>query len=110
LVIVGALTPPIFAAEVTGELVDHECYLKDKLKNVGSGHQDCATLCALKGQTLAVVTEKGEVYEIAGDVTKDNNSALMPHMSHRVVLTGEVVDKDGKRTIVATDVRMAGKR
>ena len=108
--VVGSLVVPALAAEITGELVDHVCYLKDKLNNRGPGHQDCATLCALKGQKLAIVTDKGEIYEISGNVTKDNNALLAPHMSHRVILSGEIVEKDDKREIVASDVRMAGKR
>jgi hypothetical protein len=31
-------------------------------------------------------------------------------MSHRVVVTGEIAEKDGKKTITANEVRMASKR
>jgi hypothetical protein len=101
-----------FAAEatLTGELVDVVCYTKDKVKNVGVVHQDCATQCAMKGQPLAVVTDSGELYTIAGDLTHDNNAMLAPHMSHRVVVSGEVSEKDGHKIITATNVKMAGPR
>src|SRR6202011_1622734 len=77
----------LFAAEstVTGELVDVACYTKDSVKNVGVVHQDCATLCAMKGEPLAVVTDKGDLYTIVGDLTHDRNAMVAPHMSHRVV-------------------------
>lgn len=101
---------PVLAAEVTGELVDQACYMKDKQNSVGVGHQDCATLCALKGQTVAIVTDRGEVYAIAGELAEDKNARLVPHMSHRVVVTGEIVEKGGKKTITANEVRMAPKR
>src|SRR5689334_1511746 len=110
-ILVTAFAAPLVAeSSITGELVDVACYTKDKAKNVGVTHQDCATLCAMKGQPLAVVTDKGEVYTIAGDLTKDNNALLAPHMSHRVTLIGEVSDKDGRKIITATNVKMAGPR
>jgi len=104
--------PPAFAADVTitGELVDQGCYVKDKVKNRGVAHQDCATNCAMKGQTAALVTDDGEVYAVAGDLTKDNNMMLAPHMSHRVVLTGAVSEKDGGKVINATTIKMAPPR
>ncbi len=100
-----------WAAEtITGELVDLDCYTKDKVKNVGVTHQDCATMCAMKGQAVAVVTDKGEVFTIAGELTDGHNALLAPHMSHRVVLTGEVSEKDGHKVIHATSLKMAGPR
>jgi hypothetical protein len=102
---------PAFAADVTvtGELIDQTCYLKDK-NNVGVGHEDCAVMCAMKGQTVALVTDKGEVFAVAGELTSDNNAILAPHMSHRVVLTGVIVEKDGKKVITATSLKMAPPR
>src|SRR6266566_2563606 len=103
---------PAFAADVsiTGELVDQTCYVKDKTANRGVAHQDCATNCAMKGQTVAIVTDDGQVYAVAGDLTKDKNMILAPHMSHRVVLTGDVSEKDGVKIINATTLKMAPPR
>ena len=109
LILLGAAAPT-FAADVTGELVDQTCYMKDKHKNIGVGHQDCATLCALKGQTLAVVTDSGEVIAITGDLTANKNAQMVPHMSHRVVVSGEISEKDGAKMINGTQIRMAAKR
>jgi hypothetical protein len=108
LVLVVGVIVPVFGAEITGELVDQTCYAKDKANSVGVGHEECAMTCAMKGQTVAVVTDKGEVFAIAGELAKDNNAVLVPHMSHRVVVTGEIVEKDGAKTITAVAVKMAG--
>lgn len=104
-----ALSAPIVAAEktITGELIDHACYTKDA-KRVGDGHRDCAMTCAKKGSPVALLAEDG-VYMIAGDLTKDNNAALVPHMSHTVEVTGEVTEKDGKKTITAASLKMVKK-
>ena len=102
--------PAAAEVELTGELVDQACYLKDKKTNTGVNHQDCATRCAMKGDQVALVTEKGEVLAVTGELTSDNNALLALHMSHRVILTGEVVDKDGKKTIVASSLKMAPAR
>jgi phosphoserine phosphatase len=103
---------PLPAAEVqlTGELVDQACYLKDKKANVGVSHQDCATRCAMKGDQVALVTDGGEVIAVTGELTADHNALLALHMSHRVVLTGEVIEKDGKKAIAATMLKMAPPR
>jgi hypothetical protein len=106
-----AIAAPSFAqTSITGELVDQTCYLKDKSKNVGVGHEDCAVMCAMKGQQVALVTDAGELYLLAGDLTKDNNAVLAPHMSHRVVLTGDISEKDGKKVITVKTLKMAPPR
>jgi hypothetical protein len=110
LVTLAAMPLPAAEVNLTGELVDLACYLKDKKANTGVGHQDCATRCAMKGDQVALVTDSGEVFAVTGELTTDNNALLALHMSHRVVLTGEVVEKDGKKTIVATMLKMAPPR
>ena len=104
-----ALATPGFSAELIGELVDRACYMEDSVNNVGVGHQNCAGACALKGQPVALVTDNGEVYTVIGELTEDNSTQLVPHMSHRVVLSGEIIDSGGKKSINATEVTMAVK-
>ena len=94
---------------VKGELVDQACYMKDKVKNVGAAHQECAQTCAKKGQPVALVTEDGKIYTVTGDLAMNMNAKLVPHMSHTVELTGDVNEKDGKMMIAATDLKMARK-
>jgi hypothetical protein len=102
------------AAEVTGVLVDEACYTKDKA-NTTNAHkgmgETCAQACAKKGNTVALVTEKGDVIEVMpmGDLAGDNNAKLVPHMSHKVTLTGDVMDVKGKKMIHATALKMISK-
>jgi len=105
---------PALAAEVTGVLVDEGCYTKDKA-NTTNAHkgmgETCAQACAKKGNTVALVTEKGDVIEVMpmGDLAGDNNAKLVPHMSHKVTLTGDVMDVKGKKMIHATELKMISK-
>lgn len=102
------------AAEVTGVLVDLACYTKDKA-NTTNAHAAmdaaCAQACARNGNTVALVTEKGEVYEVMtlAGLAGEKNAKLVPHMSHTVTLTGDVVDAKGKKTIHATALKMVKK-
>lgn len=110
------LSSPAFAAEVTGVLVDLACYTKDKA-NTTNAHkgmgETCAQACAKKGATVALVTDKGEVYEVMtmGGLAGENNAKLVPHMSHTVTLTGDVTDSKDKKTkmIHATALKMVAK-
>jgi len=87
---------PVFAADVTGVLVDEACYNSSKA-NITNAHKDmgetCATDCAKKGNQVALVTKTGEVYQVMamGTLAGEKNAKLVPHMSHTVTLTGDVV-------------------
>jgi hypothetical protein len=104
------------AAEVTGVLVDKACYSKDKA-NTTNAHKGmgeaCAQACAKKGAPVALVTEKGEVYDVMtmGDLAGENNAKLVGHMSHTVTLTGDIVDSADKKSkmIHATALKMVSK-
>ena len=105
-----------FAEDVTGVLVDLACYTKDKANttNAHKGMGDtCAQACAKKGGTVALVTEKGDVYEVMtmGGLAGENNAKLVPHMSHTVTLTGDVMDSKDKKTkmLHATALKMISK-
>jgi len=97
---------------VTGVLVDKACYTKDKA-NTTNDHKGmgatCAQDCAKKGQPVALVTDKGDVYDVTGDLAANKNEKLVAHMSHTVSLTGEVTDAGGKKTIAATALKMVSK-
>jgi len=81
--IVLGLAVPSFAAEVTGVLVDLACYTKDKA-NTTNAHkgmgETCAQSCAKNGDTVALVTEKGDVYEVMtmGGLSGEKNAKLVP--------------------------------
>jgi len=110
---IGLVTPVLAKTEtLTGRFVDLACYTKDHA-NVTNAHKGmgatCAQDCARKGMPPALVTDDGKVYQITGDLTADNNAKIVPHMAHRMQLTGDVTEKDGKMMIAATDLKMLGK-
>jgi hypothetical protein len=109
-----AAAPALAATEtVTGTIVDQSCYLKDKANNAGVDHKmpadvkGCAIACAKKGRPLALLTADGKVYTIAGGLAADNNAKLVGHVGHKVVVTGDVMTKDGATTITSADLKMA---
>jgi hypothetical protein len=111
-VAVLSLSTTAWAADVTGILVDTACYNFNKA-NTTMAHKGmtdtCAADCAKKGNKLAVVTKDGEMYEITGELTADNNAKLVAHMTHNIVLTGKVTKgATGKPSqIDATALKMA---
>ncbi len=109
LVTVAVLTiaTPALGSEVTvtGELVDHICFTRSGHDGgAGPDHAACAKSCAGNGQPVALVTDSGDIYRLAGTVAADNNAALVPHMSHTVEVTGELGEVDGIPTITADAV------
>ena len=108
-----ALGAPLMAKTETvkGKIVDVGCYKMDKT-NTGNTHKmpkemtECATACAKEGKPMAILTEDGKVYELAGGLAADNNAKIIPHISHTVEVTGEVAEKDGKTTISADALKM----
>ncbi len=97
---------------LTGVLVDKSCYSQDKA-NTTNDHKGmgatCAQDCAKKGSQVALVTDKGDVYDVTGDLAANKNEKLVAHMSHTVTLTGEVTDASGKKAIAATALKMVSK-
>ena len=109
--VIGLAAPACTKGHVLrGQLVDEVCYLQDPQANRGDNHpgmaSDCATTCAQKGSTVALLTDNGKLYEIAGPLAADNNAKLVPHMAHTVEISGELTEKYGQLTIVAADVKM----
>jgi uncharacterized membrane protein len=113
----AALAAPAFAAPQTvkGQIVDESCYKMDK-SNTGNDHKmpkgetkDCATACAKMGRPMALLTADGKVYEIAGGLAADKNAKLIPHISHTVEITGDVMDHGDKMMITADSLKMISK-
>jgi hypothetical protein len=94
---------------VRGQLVDKVCYLGDPKANRGDNHpgmaSDCATTCAQKGSPVALVTDEGKLYEIAGPLAADRNAKLVPHIAHTVEIRGEVTEEYGEFTIAAAELK-----
>jgi hypothetical protein len=100
---------------VKGQIVDQTCYQKDPANNKGVDHKmpadtkDCAIACAKKGMPLALLTADGKLYTIAGGLAANNNAKLVPHVSHTVQITGDVMDMNGKMMITADTLTMVSK-
>ena len=111
-----ALSAPAFAATqtISGRLVDETCYKMNKV-NTGVDHKmpedtpGCAVTCAKMGLPVALLTDDGKVYTVTGDLAANNNAKLMPHLSHKVELTGDVTTSGGAMTIAATSLKMISK-
>jgi hypothetical protein len=116
LVFVLAMSAVAVAATqtISGRLIDEGCYKQNKA-NTGVDHKmpedtpGCAISCAKMGLPVALLTDDGKVYTITGDLAAQNNAKLVPHMSHKVELTGDVTDNGGTMTIAATSLKMVSK-
>jgi hypothetical protein len=115
--LVLALSASAFAATqtISGRLIDQTCY-KMNSANTGVDHKmpsgdvkDCAITCAKMGRPVALLTEDGKVYTVTGDLAANNNAKLVPHMSHKVELTGDVSETGGTMTIAAASLKMISK-
>jgi hypothetical protein len=114
--LVLALSASAFAATqtISGRLVDETCYKQNKA-NTGVDHKmpedtpGCAVTCAKMGLPVALLTDDGKVYTVTGDLAANNNAKLIPHMSHKVELTGDVTQAGGAITIAATSLKMISK-
>ena len=111
------LAGPVYAATetVAGKVIDQSCYKADK-SNTGVDHtmksgqvKDCAIACAKKGMPLALLTTDAKVYTIRGGLAAENNAKLVPHVSHTVAITGDVVTKDGSMSITADALKMVSR-
>ena len=112
---VVALAAPAFAKTETvkGRIVDVSCYMMDKANNSGKDHKmpkgdttDCAIACAKNGRPMALLTDDGKVYMLAGGLAAEKNAKIIPHVAHVVEVTGDVSEKDGKMTIESDALKM----
>jgi hypothetical protein len=88
---------------VKGQLVDQECYQREKKVDADSA---CAVQCAKSGKPVALLTADGKVYEVTGGLAANNNAKLAGHMLHTVEITGSVSEKDGRLAIAADSLKM----
>ena len=105
---VVALTMPTFAADMTvkGEVVDVACSVAKKEAGKGAGHANCAMVCAKKGQPVGILTADA-VYTVVGDYAANNNAKLLDFVARNVVVTGEVTEKDGVKSINVKSIKLA---
>src|SRR5262249_50577976 len=62
---------------LTGQVIDVNCYSTHQLS--GAQHKNCATACANKGVSLAILTNDGTIYMAVSSKPADpQNSRLLP--------------------------------
>lgn len=105
---VGALAMPVFAADTTvkGEVVDVACSTAKKEAGHGAAHANCAMVCAKKGQPVGILTTDA-VYNVVGDYAANNNAKLLDFVAKNVIVTGEVTEKDGVKSINVKSIKLA---
>jgi hypothetical protein len=112
LALAASLTMPVFAgtaaAEMTvkGEVVDVACSTAKKDAGKGAGHANCALVCAKKGQPVGILTADA-VYNVVGDYAANNNAKLLDFVAKNVIVTGEVTEKDGVKSINVKSIKLA---
>ena len=89
---------------IAGEVVDVRCY-KKATDNAGDAHVDCALSCARRGATLGILTADG-VYTIIGEYAAEMNRRLIPFVARTVEATGEVTERDARRTIRIREIKL----
>lgn len=108
--LVAALVMPVRAADMTikGEVVDIACATDKERKDGGKGeaHAACAMACAKKGQPVGVLTADA-IYTVTGDYTANKNAKLLDFVAKKVIVTGEVTEKDGVKSINVKSIKLA---
>ena len=105
---VAALVMPVFAADMTvkGEVVDIACATDKKDAGQGDAHASCAMACAKKGQPVGVLTADA-IYTVTGDYAANKNAKLLDFVAKKVIVTGEVTEKDGVKSINVKSIKLA---
>jgi hypothetical protein len=84
LVVFGFAAASMFAADVTGYIVDKNCSTNKAML----GNEECAKRCLGRGAPAVLATEDGKVYTI------ENQDKVKEHAGHKVTVTGKV---DGEK-------------
>lgn len=106
--VVAALAIPAVAADMTikGDVVDFACATDPKLAGGVDDVMACSIAVAKKGGPLAVKTADA-LYTITGDYAANKNAKLLDFLTKKVIATGEVLDKDGARSINVKSIKLA---
>ncbi len=105
---VAALAMPAFAADMTvkGEVVDIACATGKKEAGKGDAHAACAMSCAKSGQPVGLLTADA-IYTVTGDYAANKNAKLLDFVAKKVIMTGEVTEKDGVKSINVKSIKLA---
>ncbi len=105
---IASLAIPVFAADMTvkGEVVDIACATSKKDAGKGAAHASCALSCAKGGQPVGILTADA-IYTITGDYSANKNAKLLDFVAKTVVVSGEVSEKDGAKSINVKSIKLA---
>src|SRR6186713_1535480 len=105
---VAALVIPAFASDMTvkGEVVDIACATDKKDAGKGDAHAACAMACAKKGQPVGLLTADA-IYTMTGDYAANKNAKLLDFVAKKVIVTGEVTEKDGVKSTNVKSIKVA---
>ncbi|MDX1644520.1 MAG: hypothetical protein R3244_09215 [Thermoanaerobaculia bacterium] len=103
-----AAAPVVQAEEMswTGEVLDLACYVAKGAH--GADHAGCAKACVKGGQPMGLLTEDGTVVLLAAN--HDDGApyeALKDWAGSTVVVTGELVERDGMKLVSVTGSKAA---
>lgn len=93
---------------ITGQGIDMTCYVKHDSK--GAGHKQCALECAQKGLPMGILSDDGKIYQIMGsghDDLKTVNAAFLDYVEEKVVVVGQVYEKNRTNVIVINKIKKA---
>lgn len=105
---VTAMAVPLPAADMTvkGEVVDVACSTSKKEAGKGAAHASCALSCAKAGQPVGILTPDA-IYTVVGDYAANKNAKLLDFVAKTVIVTGEVTEKDGVKSINVKSIKLA---
>jgi type 1 fimbria pilin len=91
---------------LTGQVIDVNCYSTHQLS--GAQHKNCATPCANKGVSLAILTNDGTIYmPVSSKPADPQNSRLVSFAEGKVKVTGTHRMANGLHTIEIATVEAA---
>ncbi len=94
---------------VTGEVIDLKCY-EGKNGARGESHKMCAIACAKRGNQMAIIDEKNNIYSITGTYSENKNEKLVEFVAETVEVKGVVSETDGKKFIAVSSIKKAEKK
>lgn len=104
--LVATMVPVAAQTTVKGEVVDVACATKKAPGGKGDDHAACAMACAKKGMPAGIMTADA-IYVVTGDYAANNNAKLLDFVAKQVVVTGDVVEKDGQKMIAVKSIKLA---
>jgi type 1 fimbria pilin len=91
---------------LTGQVIDVNCYSTHQLS--GAQHKTCATACANKGVSLAILATDGTIYmPVSSKPADPQNSRLVSFAEGKVKVTGTHRMANGLHTIEIATVEAA---